>query len=128
VVDGTGDEQPALFRAWRAVPWPDGDTEQALHAIHLLRELRGGQHVRAAQATGIDPHLAVTLHTGEGNAELFGWAAPHPTSAADGSWGDAARWEETERRTNEAMVAAFAALDRAAQLELLALARAAVPA
>jgi len=128
VADGTGDEQPALFRGWREFPRPEDDTERALHGIHLLRELRGGQHVHAAHGTGLAPHDAVTLHTGDANAELFGWSAPHPTpDATTGVWAAAAAWEETERRTNDAMVVAFAVLSPAEQLELLALARAAVP-
>lgn len=123
VTDATGDEQPALFRAWNAVAWPDADVDRGLHAIHLLRELRGGQHVRAAHETGLDPHRAVLLHTGEANAELFGWAPPHPDPSDSRD-----TWDLTERITNEGVVAALAVLEPAEQIELLELARRAVPA
>lgn len=116
-------DQPALFTAWNTLPWPDADVDRALHAIHLLRELRGGQHVRAAHTTGLDPHRAVLLQTGEGNAELFGWSAPHPDPSTCRD-----TWEQAEQLTNEGVVAALSVLDPAEQLELVELARAAVPA
>jgi len=128
ITDGTAtatatDEQPALFQAWNRVDWPEADVDRALHAIHLLRELRGGQHVRAAHALGLDPHQAVLLQTGVGNAELFGWPAPHPDPEPC-----RATWEQVEAATNAGVVAALAVLDEAQQRELLALARRAVPA
>ena len=123
VTDGTGTEQPALFQAWNRVEWPEADVDRALHAIHLLRELRGGQHVRAAHELSLDPHQAVLLQTGVGNAELFGWSAPHPDPEAC-----RATWEQVEAATNAGVVAALAVLDPDEQLELLALALRAVPA
>lgn len=123
VTDGTGDEQPALFRAWNAVDWPDEDVDRALHAIHLLRELRGGQHVRAAHEHDLDPHRAVLLQTGVANAELFGWSAPHPDPEPC-----RATWNRVELATNAGMVRALSVLDAAEQRELLDLARRAVPA
>jgi hypothetical protein len=123
VTDGTGAEQPALFQAWNDVDWPDADVDRALHAIHLLRELRGGQHVLAAHELALDPHQAVLLQTGVGNAELFGWPAPHPDPEPC-----RATWEQVEAATNAGVVAALAVLDPAAQRELLELARRAVPA
>ncbi len=123
VTDATGDEQPALFRAWNAVEWPDADVDRALHAIHLLRELRGGQHVQAAHRNELDPHQAVLLQTGVGNAELFGWPAPHPDPEPCRP-----TWDRVELETNAGVVAALAVLDAEQQDELLDLARRAVPA
>ncbi|MHB1140053.1 MAG: SCO6745 family protein [Microthrixaceae bacterium] len=122
VTDGTGQEQPALFRAWNAVAWPDDDVDRALHGIHLLRELRGGHHVRAAHANDLDPHGAVLLQTGVANAELFGWSAPHPDPEPC-----RAAWDRVELATNADMVAALSVLDADERAELLALARRAVP-
>lgn len=71
-----------LFAAWRAVAWPDGDAARVLHAVHLLRELRGGVHAMAVLAHGVDPHAAVVAKSGEFVAEMLGWTGPHPDLAA----------------------------------------------
>ncbi len=71
-----------LFAAWRAVPWPDDAPARVLHAVHLLRELRGGVHVMAVMAHGVDPHAAVVNKSGAVVAEMLGWAAPHPDVVA----------------------------------------------
>ena len=67
-----------LFAAWRAAPWPAGDAARVLHAVHLLRELRGGTHVTAVLAHGVEPHAAVIGRSGAFVAEMLGWPAPHP--------------------------------------------------
>ncbi|MFM7069283.1 MAG: SCO6745 family protein [Actinomycetes bacterium] len=67
-----------LFAAWRAAPWPSDPPARALHAVHLLRELRGGYHAVAVLANGVDPHAAVVSKSGPVVAEFLGWSAPHP--------------------------------------------------
>lgn len=113
---------PALSSAWNAVPWPQDDVDAGLHAIHLMRELRGGEHVAAVHAAGLDPHLAVMVDQGQGGAEFFGWDAPHPDP-------EPARelWAQVEAATNDAVAARLEVLDEAEQVELIALATAAVP-
>jgi hypothetical protein len=107
---------PALFAAWRDQPWPDDGAARALHAIHLLRELRGGIHVRAVREAGLDPHAAVVVKEGDGTAEFFGWTAPHPDP-------DMARatWQRAEDTTDEQVAATLAVLDEAEQATLVRL-------
>lgn len=121
VTDGTGGEQPALFAAWRDVDWPDDDRAAALHALHLLRELRGGLHVAAVRDAGLEPHAAVIVRAGEGMAAFFGWAPPHPDP-------EVARpaWEAAEAVTNAGVAAALEVLDDDEQAELVELVRATV--
>jgi hypothetical protein len=120
VTDATGAERPLLYRRWAAQPWPDGDREAALFGIHLLRELRGGEHVRAAREHDLDPHGAVVLRSGAAMAGIFGWSEPHPDQ-------DLARerWTLAEARTDELMAPAFEVLDDAERDELVELAVAA---
>lgn len=113
---------PALSSAWNAVAWPADDVDAALHAIHLMRELRGGEHVAAVHAAGMDPHLAVMVDQGQGGAEFFGWDAPHPDPEPARE-----QWLQVEAATNDAVAARLEVLDDGEQLELIALATAAVP-
>ncbi len=119
---GAPADGPALSAAWNRVPWPDDERDAALHAIHLMRELRGGAHVAAVHAAGLDPHLAVMVVNGAAGAEFFGWPEPHPDPEPA-----RATWQQVEAATNESVAARLAVLDDAEQLELIALARAAVP-
>lgn len=123
VVEAADASELPLFDAWRRMPWPEDERGAAMHAIHLLRELRGGAHVRAVRAAGIDPHAAVIVHSGDGIAEaIFGWTEPHPDP-------DDAReaWNAAEEATNDTVAAAVAVLDEAEQAELVDLVRRAVP-
>lgn len=115
-------DRSALSSAWRRWPWPTDERDAALHAIHLMRELRGGAHVSAVHDIGLDPHAAVMVRSGAGGAEFFGWSEPHPDP-------DAARaqWQQSEDATDRAIAAALGALDDDEQAELVELARAAVP-
>lgn len=125
VADGAANGSPAdqlgLFRAWCAAPWPDDEPAVALHALHLLRELRGGIHVHAVRAAGLDPHTAVMVRAGDGMAALFGWLAPHPDP-------EPARpaWDAVEQVTSEGAAATLEVLDDAEQRELIDLVRATV--
>lgn len=121
VADGAPDRS-RLSSAWRAWPWPDDERDAALHAIHLMRELRGGAHVTAVHDAGLDPHVAVMVRAGAGGADFFGWPEPHPDP-------EPARdtWQSAEAATDDAVAAALAVLDDAEQAELVTLAHAAVP-
>ncbi len=119
IADGTAQpdadaEVPALFAAWRDQPWPDDAPARALHAIHLLRELRGGMHVRAVRDAGIDPHAAVVVKAGNGTAEFFGWSAPHPDPEAS-----RAAWQAAEATTNDLVAPTLAVLDETEQATLV---------
>jgi len=116
----TSDGRLMLFQRWREQPWPEDTRAGALHAIHLLRELRGGAHVAAVHEAGIDPHAAVMVRGGAGTAEFFGWGEPHPDAEAV-----RAEWEAAESATDEQVATALEGLDGAARAELVALARAA---
>ncbi len=87
-----------------------------------MRELRGGAHVAAVHAAGLDPHLAVMVVNGAAGAEFFGWPEPHPDPEPA-----RATWHQVEAATNDSVAARLAVLDDAEQLELIALALAAVP-
>ena len=104
-----------LFAAWRAVPWPDDAPGRVLHAVHLLRELRGGVHVMAVMAQGVDPHAAVVNKSGAVVAEMLGWAAPHPDVDAH-PLHEAV--EAAERATDLQMAHAFSVLTDAELDEL----------
>ncbi len=122
VTDAAGDDPSPLSAAWNRVDWPTDDVDAAMHAIHLMRELRGGAHVAAVHAAGMDPHLAVMVNTGQGGAEFFGWEAPHPDPEPA-----RAQWLAVEEATNDAVAALLEVLDEGEQIELIALATAAVP-
>jgi hypothetical protein len=116
----TNDGRLMLFQRWRDEPWPEDPRAGALHAIHLMRELRGGAHVAAVREAGIDPHAAVMVRGGQGTAEFFGWGEPHPDVEAV-----RAQWEAAEAATDEQVATALEGLDGATRAELVALARAA---
>ncbi len=44
-----------IYAAWSAMPWPEDPLMQLWHAGLLLREHRGGGHVAALMAAGLDP-------------------------------------------------------------------------
>ena len=115
-------DRSALSSAWRRWPWPTDDRDAALHAIHLMRELRGGAHVCAVHDVGLDPHAAVMVRSGAAGAEFFGWSEPHPDPETARE-----QWQRAEHATDDAVAAALAVLDDAEQAELVELARAAVP-
>ena len=125
VTDAAGSapvDGPALSTAWNRVDWPDDERDAAMHAIHLMRELRGGAHVAAVHAAALDPHTAVMVNNGAGVAEFFGWPEPHPDPEPA-----RATWQQVEDATTESVAALLDVLDDDEQAELITLARAAVP-
>lgn len=124
--DRDDDAIPALFAAWRDVERPDttsadGARAAALHALHLLRELRGGLHVQELQRAGLAPHHAVLVRQGPSMAALFGWPEPH--ADVDDARAD---WQAAEDRTDERMAELLEVLDDAEQAELVELVRSTV--
>jgi hypothetical protein len=47
-----------------------------------MREWRGANHLVATTAVGLSPLEAILTNEGEGQAQLFGWAAPFPDVTA----------------------------------------------
>ena len=52
---GLGAAGRPIYAAWSALPWPEDPLLQLWHAGLLLREHRGGGHVTALMAAGLDP-------------------------------------------------------------------------
>ncbi|MDH4148206.1 MAG: hypothetical protein OEY23_23865, partial [Acidimicrobiia bacterium] len=76
----------ALFAGWRRVPCPERDgASRAVLALHVLREHRGGAHIAAFVASGLQPVQSIMAapggRGGEGRAERFGWERPYPDPA-----------------------------------------------
>jgi hypothetical protein len=67
----------ALFAGWRNQPLPADPAGRAYFLMHVLRELRGGVHLLAVVATGLDPRAAVFASGGADEAARFGWAGPY---------------------------------------------------
>jgi hypothetical protein len=110
VVEAADGTACALFVAWRTRPWPDPDDDAAtlIHALHLLRELRGGAHAAAVRASGLTAHEAVVARGGAGTAAFLGWPEPHPDPDA----GDLrARHGRACALTDEAMGRCLTVLD-----------------
>ncbi|MGH3429033.1 MAG: SCO6745 family protein [Mycobacteriales bacterium] len=64
-----------LFAGWRAEPRSKPGPGRLLQQIHLLRELRGGRHLAATTAAGLEPLAAILAKEGPAQAELFGWGS-----------------------------------------------------
>lgn len=89
----------------------------ALHAINLLRELRGGLHLIHLHDLSCDP-LQIVLHRGtEINAQIFGWPEPYPEVTEESK----SLWEEAEARTHRDMVQFFEPLSAEDQSRLVQL-------
>ncbi len=123
VVDGASPVGAPLFAGWRALPLPGDDRARVIQLAHVVRELRGGLHIVAVLASGLDPLEAVlsgtsaVLSSGEPNAEYFGWPRPYPEVTDEVR----RRRADAERLTDELMAPAFAALGKTEADELVAL-------
>lgn len=104
-----------LFAGWRRVPLPDDPPALVAQLAHVLREHRGGMHLRAVASTGIRPLEAiVTREDGERRAAVLAWKPPYPRV-------DKAmlrRREETETLTDDLTAPAYAVLDDDERAEL----------
>lgn len=73
VADGADVTGVPLFAGWRALARPDhDDAGDAVLALNLLRELRGGLHLLATRACGVIPAVSVVLTHPE-MMGFFGW-------------------------------------------------------
>ncbi|MFN8051694.1 MAG: hypothetical protein U0Q22_09675 [Acidimicrobiales bacterium] len=70
-----------LFAGWRALDVPSDGKGAAALRLNILREYRGGAHLIAVVAAGIDPAHAVLSTGGAPNAALFGYVEPYPDVA-----------------------------------------------
>ncbi|TMQ90442.1 hypothetical protein ETD83_35430 [Actinomadura soli] len=123
VVDGGPVVAAPLFAGWRAVPLPEDDRARVIQLAHVVRELRGGLHIVAVLASGLNPLEAVLsgrsalLLDGEPNAEYFGWPRPYPEVTDDVR----RRRDDAERLTDALMAPAFAPLGTTGADELVTL-------
>jgi hypothetical protein len=108
-----------IFAGWRSMPVPDDAVGSAMHRLNVLREFRGGVHLIAVLAAGIDPLHAVLSSGGEGNASLFGYAAPYPDVT-----GIEPAMTATEELANRLAAAPLRALEPAARERFVELVRA----
>lgn len=126
VIDGASRVGRPLLAGWAAVDLPDGppdDPGRAAQLLHVLRELRGGAHVLAIAASGLDPLTAVLIDpdSGADGARYFRWPKPYRTPTTD----DRRRWAEAVRRTDALVAAELLLLDAREIDELADLVRAA---
>ncbi len=107
-----------VFAGWRALApalADDGPGRLAL-AVQVMREHRGGLHLVAVVAEGVDPLQAVVSgRYGAGNASFFGWAEPYPDPSAAKEAMAAA-----EARTDVLVRPAYASLTPDERAELVA--------
>lgn len=110
-----------LFAAWRAEPLPDDGAGRAYQLLQVMREWRGGAHVVAIVAHGIEPVAAVAAKSGERWARMFGWQGDLPdVSGLEDALGAA------EAATDAIVLPAYeSALDGAERAELVSLVEAA---
>lgn len=79
VVERTDSTGLALFAGWKVEPLPDDAPGRAYQLLHVLRELRGSQHIVGVVAAGLAPRDAVLVGPGGADqAKMFGWTEPFP--------------------------------------------------
>ena len=122
IADAADGSLGVVFAGWRAQPQPDDVNARVALTMHVLRELRGGAHIVAVNASGITPLDAVLAspapppRSGPVWAEHLGWTGPF----ADITEAREAR-REAERLTSRILVPIYAsigdeALDEFAEL------------
>jgi hypothetical protein len=111
-----------VFAGWRALAAtldPADDGAAAALALQVARELRGGSHLVAVAAHGVEPLQAVLSgRYGATNAEFFGWPQPWPDPEVAKDAMAAA-----EEMTDRLVEPAFAAIGEAERAELVSLLR-----
>jgi hypothetical protein len=105
IVDGVEPTGLSLFTGWRAEPRPDDHAGRAYLLTHVLRELRGSQHIAAVAAVGLPAVAAVVVAGGAEQAAKFGWAGELPDADAM-----RATWDHAERITSALSASAFGVL------------------
>ncbi len=112
----------AVFAGWRAIPEPDDVGARVALTMHVLRELRGGAHIIAVQASGLTPLEAVLAspaprpRSGPEWAEHLGWSGPFADIEHKRS-----RRLDAEQLTSDIMAPVLATLDEAELAEFAAL-------
>ena len=97
----------SLYAGMAAEPIPDDLPARAMHLVAMLREHRGGVHLVAIGAAGLDPAVAHYLRR-PGDWELFGWGADQlPTVTAIAR----RRLAEVDATTDHLVSPVYAVLD-----------------
>jgi hypothetical protein len=113
LIPGLDYSESPLADGWRQMSIPAGLAEQAVWAINVLREHRGGVHAACVLAGGLPPVVAVMATEGESMAQMYGWEGPYPPAEECKP-----RKEPVERATNEKVGESYRALDEAQLSEL----------
>lgn len=117
VVDAAEPAGLPLFAGWRLLPRPTDAPGRLALLLNVLREHRGGVHVAAVTAVGLDPLAAIVAGSyGVANARFFEWPEPYPEPDAH-----RARWDAAEDLTAAAAARPYDALDAAERAELAGL-------
>lgn len=107
-----------LFAGWRSVALPEDAPARVAQLAQVLREHRGGLHLLAVLACGLNPLEAILAGPlGRPNATFFGWVEPFPEVGEE----HRERWARADTLTDELAAPAYAVLtaDEAAELERL---------
>lgn len=106
-----------LFAAWRAQPLPDDTPARVAQLLQVLREHRGGAHLGAVRACGLQPLEAVVAGEGPEEARFFGWRGDLPVLDDD----IRSRRAAAEELTDAQVAPAYAVLDGTERADLLRL-------
>lgn len=96
-----------LFAAAAAVPLADDAPARAMQLVTMLREFRGGAHLLAVVACGLEPRTAHYLSRPDVFFN-FGWTE---SDIPDITSGDRSRLRAVGDLTDQLMLPAFSALD-----------------
>jgi hypothetical protein len=106
----------ALYAGISSEPLVEDRPGRAMQLVSVLREFRGGVHLVALRATGLDAKTAHHIHRPNDGA-MFGWSEDDaPTITAD----DRAKWKAAEELTDRLVLPAYAVLDAAGADALVA--------
>lgn len=113
-IDPTG---LTLYAGVSAEPVPDDVPARALHLVACLREARGGAHLAAIRATGLDPLIAHFIRRGPDDWKLFGHQPEDAPTVTDMH---RRQLDEADAITDRIMAPAFGTLDEAGGAALVA--------
>ncbi len=103
LVDGLEGSAIPIFVGWRAARRCETSAGRAAQLMQILREWRGGLHLVATTAVGLNPLEAILTNEGPGQAKFFGWSEPFPDCAAI-----KAKHDEAEEMTDRLCAAGLA--------------------
>lgn len=98
-----------LYAGMAAEPLPDDLPARAMHLVAMLREHRGGVHLVAVVAAGLDPAVAHYVRRPD-DWELFGWSADQVPTVTDV---DRRRLADVDATTDHLLGPTYAVLDDA---------------